>query len=795
MTIAKVYGLKENPFEPTGAAVSKYPFVPPENFPILEQKIEEAGIEKKFYALLVNSPHGAGKSTTMEYLKTKAINGGYLSFQAPVILTKLSSLSLQDFVQDALEEARKYRRVKPLGRPKYGHSPSKLRNILVSTLSPIAAKSKLMLWIVDEFDILADRPKEKQQAFLQFLRGVIDGFASRDIPIAFIMSHTKYSSREFERHLSEQHEPFRSRLVASVPLAYSFDEVKKIVFLRLKKASLSPRQEGALSPFSEQALKSLYELILSVRGTDSLDNFRVFERVCHFALIEGAKRNLKEIDIGLIKELFNEYGLKEIAVRESRRRTIKTSQEIAAIKSKSLMERNEAILRGIVVGISRSALLGEGALSNVQTSYMGQVGVADVGVSSLSFDLLYEKRTVNMLWVIATNKDEIIQEKDLEDVIERVVPQLKEHKLYAHVQLLSYVSSVEVRKIPTNPFERVLWFSDGLAEDLVGLSVGIDADSDRLIKSFDVEIAPLMSQLVARETRDITASLSKPAYEAIQTLYVMSAGGQGCTKETIRQRNKRLFMRKSAIQERYIKETVRSGFAEEEASQLKPSIPKAHTFLLDLLEKGSQEYQELLKKLGGAGEAIVESALAFGLIRKDGNQIVRRGLADYEKEVSSIIKPLEKAQENEAIKQSEPGKWIEWLLNAHESAKKSERAYSRYIILSTIKELGPKIEDEVKKHLVKPPHEVAAEAIEPISKPSTIVRPEAKPADLVETQPLLERPAETIEGAILQIVQTSGAMSIQDIDNRMKQEGYEEDIKRTVFLLILEGKLKVISAG
>jgi hypothetical protein len=105
MTIAEVYGLKENPFEPTGAAVNKYPFVPPANFPQLEQKIEEAGIEKKLYALLVNSPHGAGKSTTMEYLKTKAINGGYLSFRVPVVLTRLSSLSIEDFVADIIREA------------------------------------------------------------------------------------------------------------------------------------------------------------------------------------------------------------------------------------------------------------------------------------------------------------------------------------------------------------------------------------------------------------------------------------------------------------------------------------------------------------------------------------------------------------------------------------------------------------------------------------------------------------------------------------------------------------------
>lgn len=793
MTIAEVYGFKENPFEPTGAAVGKYPFVPPANFPVLEQKIEEAGIEKKLYALLVNSPHGAGKSTTMEYLKRKAVNGGYLSFRAPVILTRLSSLSIQDFAEDIFEEARKYRSVKPLPRSKYGLSPSRLRKALVSALSPIAIKNKLLLWIVDEFDILADRPKEEQQMFLQFLRGVIDDFAHQDIPIAFIMSHTKYSSHEFERHLSQTHEPFRSRLVASLPLAYSFDEVKNIVAKRLNIASLSPRQEGDLSPFPEESLRSLYDLIISVRGTDSLDNFRVFERVCHFALIEGAKRGLKEIDTGLVQELFKQYGLKEASVRETRRFSMKTTQEIAAIKPKSLMERNEVILQGLVEGISKSALFKGVSLGNVQTSYMGQVSDTNVDVSSLTFDLTREGKSTSIFWVVATSKAGIIQENDIKDIIQTTSSQLKEHEVYSHIQLLSYVSSVEVLKIPANLFERVLWFSEGLAEGLIGLSVGADEDSDTLIKLFDSDIAPLLSQLVARETRDITRSLSKPTFEVIRTLFVISATGQSCTKEAIRLFNKRLFMRKSKIQERYIKEAIQSGFAEEEAGQIKPSVPKAHIFLLDLIDEGPQEYQELVGKLGGAGEAIIESALAFGLIEKDGNSIAKHRLAEYESEVSPTIKFLRKAHEDETIKQSELGKWIQWLLNAVEYAKKSDNIHSRYVILSAVQELGPQIEKELERYLAAPTHVVITKPAELEVRPSKIAEAQVRPV-VVKPRPVPSESTGTIEDAVLQAVQAFGALSIQEISSQMKQAGYEEDIKRTVFRLILDGKLKVVSA-
>jgi hypothetical protein len=794
MTIAKVYGLKENPFEPTGAAVGKYPFVPPANFPMLEQKIAEAGIERKLYALLVNSPHGAGKSTTMEYLKTKATNGGYLSFRAPVILTKLSNLNLQNFVGDILQEASNYTKVESLARLKDEQRPSVLRKALVGALSQIAAKNKLMLWIVDEFDILADRPKEEQQMFLQFLRAVIDDLATHDAPIAFIMSHTKYSSREFETHLSHQHEPFRSRLVASLPLAYSFDEVKRIVALRLKMASESARQEGDLSPFSEEALKSLYDMILSIRGTESLDNFRVFERVCHFALIEGAKRGLPKVDTVLIQELFKEYGLKELPIRESRRISIKTAQEIAALKLKSLMERNEAILQGILKGIAKSTLFGGVGLKKVQTSYLGQVGDGNVGISSLSFDLLLRDTSITILWILATSKAEIIQEKDIEDVLQVVTPLLNDYEKYSHLILLSYVSSVEIHKTPSSSFERITWFPSGLAEDLIGLSVGTDEDCNVLVKSFETEIAPLLSQLVTREARDITKPLSPPTFEAIQTIFVMSANGQSCTKEAIRQINKRLFMRRSALQERYLSEAVQSGFANEEAGQIEPSVPKAHIFLLDLLEKGPQEYRGLVEKLGSAGEAIVGSASEFHLIYSDEDKIVKRRLADYENVVLPTVKLLQRAYENETVKQSEPGKWIEWLLSAYESCKKSGRAYHTHVVLSAIEKLGPQIQEEVKKSLAGPSREPIVEVVTP-TPPSQVSQPIQKemPPVSVGPQPTLTL-TRTVDDAILQAIQTQGAMSIQEIEQQMRSQGYEADIRSTVFRLILQGKLKVVSA-
>jgi hypothetical protein len=96
---------------------------------------------------------------------------------------------------------------------------------------------------------------------------------------------------------------------------------------------------------------------------------------------------------------------------------------------------------------------------------------------------------------------------------------------------------------------------------------------------------------------DITAHLSSQAMEIIQTLFVISASGEICTKEALRQNHKRLFMRKTKLSESYVAEAVQSGFIKEQANQLEPSMPKALTFLSDLLEKGPQDTATLAKKL------------------------------------------------------------------------------------------------------------------------------------------------------------------------------------------------------
>ena len=65
-SVATFYDLKEIPFEPTGEASSKYTYVPPEEFSIIEDKLKEVVSEKKLYLLLLKAPQGGARASVLE---------------------------------------------------------------------------------------------------------------------------------------------------------------------------------------------------------------------------------------------------------------------------------------------------------------------------------------------------------------------------------------------------------------------------------------------------------------------------------------------------------------------------------------------------------------------------------------------------------------------------------------------------------------------------------------------------------------------------------------------------------
>ncbi len=796
MTIAEFYGLKENPFEPTGAAVGKYRFVTPANFEILEDWIKRTSIEKKLYVLLVNSPHGAGKSTVVEELRQRAAGGAYFSYKAPVILTRLTSLSVEDFFGDVMDEARRHTKPKYLGGPRRP-GITKLQKTLTDTLKKIA-RQRTLIFIIDEFDILADSPQKEQQKFLQFLRGVIDDLAVEDLPIAFIMSHTKLSSRDFEAYLEETHAPFQSRIVDSVSLAYTLEEVTKIVASRLLHASKQTREQNDIAPFTEEALRTLFQLITSLRGTKNLDNFRVFERCCHFALIEGAKTKAQKIGDNIVREVFNAYGRKELPLREFRDLSPTTIQTIAEVSKAHLLERNIAILNGIVAAITHSQILGgEVAIESHTTSHVGEFSDGRLEISSLTLVTTYRDKSVSLRWHLASSPQDLISEDEVSTLLEEASRNPRMKEFYAHIDIFSYVSGVGVADVSHPSFDTVLRFKTTLAEDLIGLGSGVEADITTLTREFDRSIAPQLSELIRRKVRDITKDLVPPKRELVQTLHVMRNTGQTPTKESLRQAHKELFAKSRKISLPSVNEIIQLGFATERATELIPEEPKAHKKLLDVwLAKGDTERELIEQQFGNVSQAVLDSASALGLIVEDGGKIRARRLSDFETEMDGLISDLKETIESDLVRQTNPGERIELLLRALASSKEEHRKYDTFVILSTLQSLGQELLDLVvdipREPATKP---LTVEDSAETSVEESVVEGEAEGEGLAEETPIHREQEIPVEDAIIAALKGSPPMALGELERRLRERGYEQDIRHYVVRLVLSGKVRISLGG
>jgi hypothetical protein len=256
-------------------------------------------------------------------------------------------------------------------------------------------------------------------------------------------------------------------------------------------------------------------------------------------------------------------------------------------------------------------------------------------------------------------------------------------------------------------------------------------------------------------------------------------------------------MRKTKLPEQYVAEAIQSGFIKEQANQLEPSVPKALTFLLDLVEKGPLDNTIAVKKLGVASEAVVESAIDFGFVYRDAGKISKRRLAEYESTVAPSINLLRTYNQNAVVRESEIGKLIEWLISAYDN-KKAEQSYALYIILSAIQKLSPSIQGEITKYRQtqvtkpSPPSSVELSLTPPAEAPSSVVSVPS-PSVPASTSPEPAQTGQPIDDVILNTLQKTGPLLLQELDAKVKEQGYQQDVKVAVLRLIIGGKLKVSS--
>jgi hypothetical protein len=781
---ALFYGLKEIPFEPTGAAAGKYPYVAPREFDAVEERIREVVNERKLYVMLLKAPQGGGKTATTAELKARADSGKYVQRPVTIIANRLLDLDISHYASDFLKQTKEspiadYAKKFVVGSKT---APSEAKNDLVSCLLHAGSKSNLVLWIIDEFDILVDRPKREQSGFLQFIREIVDELANEHFPIMFLMCHTMKSSKEFEQALREAHGPMHSRIVTALEIGYTFDETRQIIGTRLASVSTTPRDLRSIEPFTDESLRYLYDLVVSMGAIEELNDFRFFERCCYFTMLQGAKSKDRVIDKVMVRKVFEKfYQSAPPETAPSLKLSAHTRTELAQVAQENQMVRNEAIFEGIRKGLE----LMKAQFADVTDFVTDQCAKIppDMHVSYMEYTVTHKgsKKTVHTLWVLVAKQNGMILKDDLIAVANRLPKILPSEGWYANVRIFSYVSDLDIDTSALSNFDEVIRIPSDTARALMTLGVAAEEDIANLRSSFDSDLAPTLGTLYATRIRDVTKGVSEPVIRLVRALNISQLSGKKLSRELLKEEEKTLFLKESRIGDRHLSDLVELGFATEHGGEIRPSIPGAIKQLLEMLQHGPSSYRDLSKEFGDNGEAVVEAAKALGLIEVRDSSVSKRAWSELQKSCGSTLNQAAGLLKDRSLASTYAGKRVRMLLDGASGCRSDITEPQKTIVFSVIQELLPDLVGTL-------------ESQQPSAVGATTVGVTKEQKAAVPTQKREIRPGVGIDVRFEDDVKKcleDRALSLVELETKLKSMGYTGELRSKVLGMVLRNQIKL----
>ena len=778
---AKFYGLTEIPFEPTGAAVEKYPYVAPLKFDRIEEVIGDVTRERKLYVVLLRSPQGGGKTATATEIRRRVEGKRYAAGKGILIFNRLVDLDFAHYAVDFVEEAKPF--LPDLKSEKYRvkGSPGELKNALASILKNLGSRYNLVVWIIDEFDIMVDYPKEKQSQFLQILREIIDDLANRKLPILFVMSHTIKSSKEFEKHLKGIHGPFESRIVQSIDIGYTYSETRAIVIARLKSVRKEKLEHSSVEPFSEEAMKQLYDLVLATGGSDELNDFRLFERCCYFSILNGAHDKRHTISQKDVMNEFDRQFKSWTRTETGDRLSLAVRAARSSIFAGSQMGRNDAMLRGL----ARCLTLMRDQFSEISAPRTSYVPGFPQGnhVSTLRFIAMHAPtgKKISAVWILVTKESGMVMPDDLERA-DSIMPRgVASAQAYANLSVLSYVSDVDVESSHAISSDCVIRVPRDAASDLVGLSVesATDDDVDVLRKTFESEIAPTIRKVFSESACDITKEATPTVVRLSRALNILHATGSRLTRENLKEEEKKLFGLSSRTTDRHLTDLISLGFAKEEGTEIVPKQPRALVRLRELLRDGPKEVNYVRKEFDPNGEAVLKVAQTLGLVRIEEDRVVDN-LQDLKLRVQKQAGEVGVLLSGD-VQNTYDGTRATKIAKAVE---KRTDDISGAIILSGAGELLPQISEGLRKST-----EVAAGSTGAAAQAQQLRATSVPPS---RTQTLAARSgAGELEETITSILSSGQPMTLEELKKELAAKGLSEDVTSKVVKMLLQNRLKL----
>jgi len=797
MSAGKYYNLKEIPFEPTGAAEIKYGYEPPKNFDLLEENLKNTIREQKLHVILLNSPLGGGKSATISEFGKRITEGKYCEGKSILIVNKLLNLEINNYVSDFLKETTSMTK-KEIANFVSNTKPV-LRDKIIEILTDLNNENKIIVWIIDEFDILADRPEHEQRSFLQFLREIIDQIAKlSEQRILFIMAHTAKSATDFYNHIKSQHGPFVSRIVDTIKIGYDYEEVKNIIFTRLNSVSIIKRKNGDISPFSEKGLRKIYDLINSLSDSNSLTNFRLLERICYNAIIKGEKENIERFDDNFLVAIFEEQYSFEQKVES------KLSYQLRSALSEMKQNQihyNEAILNGLVEGLTE-ARIRDFKIIKRESKYLGLLRSEKISLAMINIQSQYNKQYFLFSIYLATPiSKSIITSDDFYEISNHLKQIIDTSDQFNNKSIFLYLSNFDIDINNLEWCDYQIRIDDDLADDFAALSkainLNIKEDIPGLLKGFNAEITPIFNKIINQEINDLTYSPSERIFDLINTLFIASFSNNqnNVTKNDLKEKEKMIFGKASKASDSQIKELVNLGFAKEEGSLLIPNVPKAIKQFIKKLKKspltieGIQDYFEELI------EPLLLLCLYYNVIKIEENLVyiiyLDDLLKDAKEKIISIKQLLEKYDQDKVFKKSQL-----LFLSAFDNAIEKDIDLIQYIAIKNIDYFYKQIIQEDSRFKLetnfqndKNTEESTTVNYEKVQSASSSIDNisviEEKIPKAIDKKPL--------ESAILELIINKGPIKLSQLNAELNDMGYKTDTTSVIIKLILSSKILLVN--
>lgn len=801
MSAASIYGLESIPFTPTGQPSEDYPYVPPDQFDKLADSLREAASENKHYILLVKGPHGGGKTSILSEIRRRAEDSEFSDPPIEIFSQELLNIDIRDFAADALNEI--YGEDHGIGIQQT--DTTTLRTRITEGLVEAAEDANLVLWILDEFDIMVDKPEVEQQEFLQFLRDIVDNLGGH--PIAFIMSHTVYSGAKFEQHLANMHEPFEDRIFDRFELGYTEEEIKEIVRQRLEAA----RGEGTYGPyypFTENAIEELYDLTSTLTEGTGLSDFRTFEKTCYTALRRGGEEGLDELDADFVREQFEEHAQEDTSEADSYSATTRT--HIADVRERSVPQQNTAIAQGIAQALS---LNDEYEDLSYETRSLGTAGTSQLTVLEVDLSLRGD-RDFNIAWFIANPDGTVLPPDDVEAIDELI--QKNDDELFANLRVLGFVADID-----NDPeFDRVDLVHQLDRESvrgLIGLTAGHESDFEELQQNFNRGVGVDVYEKLGQEVKDITQHVTEARGLLVQTAHVAGYAEQQLTKNTLKERHKAL-SKKARVQDSLVNAVVQSGFLQENG-ELTPVIPPSLERLISRLQDGPQSQADVQDIFGTNTDAVVNAAVELGTAT-NGQTIKITDLDDKKGTAQEQVEELEELLEYDSVSSAALSERAQILVDAFNEIDDNDSLGSQLIVYHAIANVAdsllPKLrelkdeEEDVGEDDGDSADDQQAELGQVSAEGDTDEdesdagedddgdegeeQPSPEGDDSTEQEPDQESSDEeeevTVETAIKNILEDNGPLTMSELESELREDGFS-GVKNKIMRLIAGDKLKL----